>query len=216
MEFVAGATPFPFKSCTTIGIYGNSGCGKTTFVRRLLEAKDAMFTDKLHKCLYCFGIWTDAYTGMEESIPEIEFHKGLPTMKHIESFADGKHNCVIMDDLFQEVCRSSWADQLFFLASHHLKLTIIFLSQNLFPQGKAARNIALNMHYICLFHNPRDVNQIGILGSQLGDRKDLIAAYQDATNTPYGYIILDLTPGVTDNPRWRTKVFPGENTISYQ
>ena len=93
-----------------------------------------------------------------------------------------------------EICINSWTDQLFTRCSHHLKLSIIFVSQNLFPQSKSMRNIALNMKYIVLFPSPRDINQIGVLGSQLGARKSLLAAYNDAV-LQYGrfnYLLIDL------------------------
>ena len=66
--------------------------------------------------------------------------------------------------------------------------------QNLFHQGKYARDISLNTHYFILFRNPRDKNQIKILGNQLGIKEKLEKAYNMATERPYSYLMVDLSP----------------------
>lgn len=207
----------PFEDCSTIGVYGPSMSGKSTFVTKILDNKNVMFVTEPRKIMYCYGIWSAGYEKMESHIDNITFRKGLPSQEEVENFADGEHNLIILDDLMSEICKNSWTDQLFTMCSHHLKLSIVFVSQNLFPQSKNARNIALNLKYITLFRSPRDIHQIGVLGSQLGARKSLIAAYNDAVlqNGKFNYLLIDLTPSCKQDHRWRTKIFPGENTIIY-
>ena len=209
---------FPLEVASSIGVFGPSFSGKSTLVRRLLENKHDMFVEPPLKILYCYGIWTDAYNSMEKSISGINFYKGLPSLEEVEAFADGCHNLVILDDLVHEICASTWTDKLFTMCAHHLKLSIIFMSQNLYPQGaKHFRNITLNLKYIILFRSPRDQQQVGLLGTQLGSRQKLLAAYSDAVlKQKFGYLVLDLTPTCDNEYRWRTNIFPGENTIIYK
>ncbi len=83
----------------------------------------------------------------------------------------GNHNIIILDDLQDRVSKSVEAEQLFTRGSHHKNLTVIYIIQNLYQQGKCARNIALNCHYTILFKNPMDVTQIYNFGRQLGITK---------------------------------------------
>ena len=49
---------------------------------------------------------------------------------------------------------------LFTKYSHHHKITVIYLCEDLFPNGKFAKTISRNVHYIIAFKNPRD--QLGL------------------------------------------------------
>ena len=54
---------------------------------------------------------------------------------------------------------------LFTKGSHHRDLSIIYIVQNIFHQGKEMRNISLNAHYIV--NSPRDKQQISMLARQV-------------------------------------------------
>ena len=56
---------------------------------------------------------------------------------------------------------------LFTKGSHHRNLSVIYIVQNLFHQGKGNRSISLNSHYLVLFKNPRDKLQILTLAKQM-------------------------------------------------
>ncbi|KAG8238309.1 hypothetical protein J437_LFUL017844 [Ladona fulva] len=83
---------------------------------------------------------------------------------------------------------------LFTKGSHHRNLSVIHLTQNLFHQGKGARDISLNTHYIVYFKNPRDRSQIFHLSRQLHPEnpKFVQESYNDATEKPHGYLFIDL------------------------
>ena len=42
---------------------------------------------------------------------------------------------------------------LFTKGCHHRNVSILYLTQNVFPQGKACRDISLNTQYLVLFNN---------------------------------------------------------------
>ena len=48
-----------------------------------------------------------------------------------------------------------------------------------------------------------------------GKRKFLTDAYKDATEKPYGYLVLDLKPETGEKFRVRTNIFPGEVQYVY-
>jgi hypothetical protein len=94
---------------------------------------------------------------------------------------------------------------------------VIYITQNLYGQGRSARTIALNTWYLVLFKNVRDASQIARLGRQLfpGRPGILLEAYRDVTKTPYNYLVVDMSPQGEDTYRLRTRVFPGEDPVVY-
>jgi hypothetical protein len=207
----------PFKATSTFSVSGTTGSGKTTFIFKLLKHANVMFTNPVHKILYCYGVNQELFNEMEHSIPNIFFHRGIPSYNEIEEFADGKHNMIVLDDLMTECVNNQEVANLFVQGAHHKKLSIIYLNQNMFCQGKNARTIALNCHYIILFQNLRDRSQIQRLGQQLfpGLSQILLEAYKDATSIAYGYLVVDLSPHTDQHFRLRTEIFPEQVTKIY-
>lgn len=62
--------------------------------------------------------------------------------------------------------------------------------------------------------NPRDRSQITHLARQM-QNKILQEAFEDATATPYGYLLLDLRQETPEDLRLRTYIFPGEIQAVY-
>ena len=203
---------FGFQNPTTIILAGATGCGKTTWLKKLLEKQDEMFKEPPQKVLYFYGVWQPMFEEMENA--GVEFIKGLPPAD-LEN-TTGQPLLVVLDDLQEQATKSDSVESLFTKGSHHQNMTVIYLTQNLFRQGKNARNIGLNAHYFVLFKNPRDIGQIGYLGRQLGCCNFLKRAFQDATEEKYGYLVIDLNPHSEDQYRYRTHIWPGEDTIVYK
>ena len=67
--------------------------------------------------------------------------------------------------------------------------------------GRYSRDITLNTHYFILFKNPRDINQIKILGNQLGMCDKVSLDYEDGTTESYSYLLIDLSP-TRDKSSW--------------
>ena len=102
---------------------------------------------------------------------------------------------------------------LFTKHSHHLGLSVIFVTQNIFHKGKGMRDISLNSQYIVAYKSPRDRNQFATLSRQIcpGNAKYLNEAFESATNVPYGYLLMDLTQTTPDHLRFRRNIFPDDN-----
>ena len=198
---------YVFSTPTTIVVSGTTGCGKTTWIKKMLT-NPSLFKDKIDRVVYCYGTWQTAFNDMRE----VEFREGLdiPT-----DFNRDQHTLIILDDLMSEIVQSKAAEKLFTQGSHHKNITVIFIVQNLYQQGKTAKTIMLNTHYLVLMRNARDINQIKVLGRQIGLDKTLEEAYKDCMTTPFGYLVVDLSPSGVEDLRLRTNIFPGEIPIVY-
>ena len=201
-----------FHAPTTISMSGTTGSGNTSLLFRILEYKDSIFTIPPEKVLYCYGAWQSLFEAKEK---DIDFHLGLPTEDEVNNFADGEHNLIILDDLMDSALDSEHIQSLFTRGSHHKRLTLIILNQNLYHKGKCAVTINRNCHYLILLKNLRDVSQLGVLARQSGLGKSLMEAYWDCMTESYGYLLLNFSPHGDDDYRMKTHIFPGEDTIVY-
>lgn len=125
-------------------------------------------------------------------------------------FTDKKPRLVIVDDMMRE--SNEQVVDLFTKHSHHMGLSVIFITQNIFHKGKGMRDISLNSHYIVVYKSPRDRGQFATLARQIcpGKTAYVNEAFEDATKKPYGYLLLDLTQTMPDELRYRTNIFPDD------
>ena len=71
----------PFHTGSPIMVSGPTASGKTYWTHKLLT--NEMFTEPIASVLYCYGVYQDYYNEM--TIPNIEFHEGLPTLDKVKS-----------------------------------------------------------------------------------------------------------------------------------
>ena len=203
-----------FNAPWTAIISGPTRSGKTTFTLNLLSHLDKMFTEPINKIYYFYGVWQSSFESFAGD--KLVYLQELPTEERINSLTNGDHNLVIIDDMQITALNDPFVANLFCRESHHKNLSVFLLLQNLFHQGKYARDISLNSHYFILFKNPRDCQQIRYLGTQLGIRKKLTSAYEDATLLPFSYLLIDLSPKSESTYMLRSHIFPFEDTIIYK
>ena len=206
--------PFLFKNPFTSIVCGPTGSGKSTFVMKLLKNINQMFSEKIKKIYYFYNNWQKNYE--QQTDVNIEFRQGLPSEEDLNQFPKSEHSLVVIDDLQIPALNNIFIANLFGRESHHRNVSVILILQNLFHQGKYCRDISLNTHYFILFKNPRDTQQIRLLGRQLGIQKKLVSAYMDATETPFGYLLIDLSPGSNDSYMLKSRIFPDEDTVVYK
>jgi hypothetical protein len=150
---------------------------------------------------------------MMRTMPGIEFNQGIPDDIDNADYLDvSQRNLIVFDDLIGQSSKDKRIADLFTKGRRHRNLSIIYIVQNIFYQGKEMRNISLNAHYIVLFKSPRDKQQISMLARQVnpGKVQEFMRSYEDVTSRPHGYLMLDLKPTTHDQQRHKTNVLPGE------
>lgn len=216
MEEEEKAARMTFQAPCQIMLAGSTMCGKTTFIKNLLKHVDTIISPSPDRIVLCYGEYQPAYEEMKRDTPRnIEFIQGLPPTDE-ETFWDKRiNNFLILDDLAQACYDNPRVSALFTVGSHHKNLSVAFLTQNLFGQGREGRNISLNCSYFVLFKNPRDMSQIGHFSRQVfpNKSKKLKTAYEMATRQPHSYLLVDLKQNIDDALRLRTNVLPCEGPM---
>ena len=194
-------------------IAGCTQSGKTVWVKTFLDNAQKIISPPPQRIIGCYGQWQPSYFGMLRTIPGIEFNEGIPEdIDKVDYLDISQRNLIVLDDLMAQSSKDKRIADLFTKGSHHRNLSIIYIVQNIFHQGKEMRNISLNAHYIVLFKSPRDKQQIPMLARQInpGKVQEFMRSCEDATSRPHGYLMLNLKPTTDDHQRLKTNVLPGE------
>ena len=197
-------------------VAGPTSCGKTQFVKKIIEEGEHAVNGSAEKIIWLYGEYQPAYMELSTKFPHILFIEGIP--ENFNEYIDPKfRNLIVIDDLMSETGNDKKVTNLFTKGSHHRNLSVILLLQNLFYNGKESRTISLNAHYIVLFKNPRDNTIVTSLAKQMypGKIKFLQEAFRDATKLPYHYLFLDLKPYTDEKFRVRTCIMPKETQYAY-
>jgi hypothetical protein len=207
-SFRDSALKHPF----TMMIAGPTGSGKTVLVRRLLENFESISVNMTpFRVLWAYGQMQELYTVPLNGV-QVEYHEGLPTE---EFLTQNRPTLLIIDDLMTELAGDKQTANLFTKGSHHLNISVIFIVQNVFHQGKEMRTISLNSHYMLLLKNPRDKAQVYALARQVypTNMRFMLESYENATSRPFGYLLIDLKPDTPDELRLRTNIESSRPTI---
>ena len=148
-------------------VCGPSRSGKTYWVADLLRTRNARIDTHIPKVMYCYAHWQEKYENMKYQTDGISFHQGLPSSDEIEEMSDG---LIVIDDLMNDAVKDSTMLSTFTEGSHHKKVSVAFIMQNIFLKGSHTRTMSINTQYMVLFNNPRDVQQIQTLTRQVFGR----------------------------------------------
>ncbi len=160
-------------------------------------------------CLY--KRWQTLFDKMKATIPNIQFREGIPHDLDSDTILNAKRtNSVIIDDLMTDIKKDSTIQDLFTVGSHHPKLSVICLLQNVYFPG--TQTMRYNFHYVVLCNMPADKRQISSMSTQMypENPQHMLRAYEEAIKIPYGYLLVDLKPDTPSSEPLMTQVFQDE------
>lgn len=195
--------------CTAV-FSGPTGSGKTQLVKNIILSIILLMVPAPLKIIWYYSEYQAQLVAEIGHL--VEFREGLPDL---DEFTGEVPTLIIVDDLMAEA--NSEITKLFTKGSHHRNLSIFFLMQNFFHQGKEIRTITLNAQYIVLFKNPRDTQQVRVLARQMYGKNSgfMEEAYIAATEEPHGYLLIDLKQTTPTHLRLQSKILPGEQHEIY-
>lgn len=195
-----------FKHPFTCIVSGPTKAGKTTFVHEFLSNVNSFVNPPPSKIWWFYG---EDY----KPIDDVIFLKGLPDLNLIKEHSP-QPQLIIIDDLMQEA--GSNVVSLFTRGCHHWNVSVIHIVQNLFFKGM--RTSRVNAEYLVLMKNPADRLQVQTLARQLypSNVKYFLEAFNDATEEPFSYLLVDLTQSTPENLRLRAKIFSNRVVVYTQ
>ena len=117
---------------------------------------------------------------------------------------------LVLDDIMTAAAKDPKIADLFTEGSHHRNLSVINLTQNIFPRGQNAVTQRRNTHYMVIFKSPMSQDQIKVLAGYIFPSRvsEFIDIYHQATDRRHGYLIVDGTQSCPEALRLRTYVNP--------
>lgn len=211
---------FQFHSPTSIAIFAPPFSGKSFLTRQILEHADTLFKTPPEFVVYCYKEWLESFDEMKTTVRGLILHQGVPTREDMEKWTEGKQHFILVLDDLQQICENDKSvAELFTVGVHHMNFSLIYLCHNIFGRGSFSRLINLNSHYLILFRNNRDVNQVEMLGRQIfgsADNSYFLDAYRKATDRRHGYIVINIHPLAREKEfKLVSNIIPGQNTLVY-
>ena len=211
---VVKSTNMTFKHPFSMVVSGPSGSGKSVWTKKLLLS--SLIQPSPERIIWCYRQWQPHYDNIRKRIPRTEFVNGIPDHLNNQHYINvGKRNVLVFDDLMTEAkCGQRIAD-LLTKGCHHRNISVVYLTQNLFPQGKACKDIILNTQYMMLFNNPIDRQRVATFARRIypSTSTTFMKQFEQATSYPYGHLVIDLKLDTPEKDRLHTEIFDTVKTI---
>jgi hypothetical protein len=199
---------------SNIVIQGCSSSGKTILCSQILLQSAEVFVTQPSLVIFCYKTWQTVYSTLQDKLPNIIFLSSLPTESELKTLVDGHdHSIFVVDDMQMEINNNPFFSDLFTRISHHFNISTILLLQEV-VKGKFGGHLNKNCHYTFLMRSMRNAYTIRSLGIQVGDYKNLYAAYREATKIPFSYLLISTHPQTDDSLRYRSNIFTPHDPFS--
>ena len=189
-------------------VAGPSGSGKSTFIANLLLHQARLIDKHFDYILWFYGE-VPPEPSLVQSLGNVRAIQGLP-----DSFdnyiQESQNGLALFEDLMSECSKNEQITDFFARKSHHRNISVIFVTQNFYHQGKERKNFARNAKYLCIFDSPLDKSIPYSLAQKLMPRnqKTFLEIYNHAIDrVHYGYLFIDGDPTSPKNAKFRTDIF---------
>lgn len=197
-----------------------TGAGKSNLVLRIIRERARVLSHPLTAILYCYGHAANTpedeqfQADLRAAYPDIKFHVGLPQFSEI-LFIPG-HKLCVLDDMASEIVSDKAVFDAVTQASRRSKLSMFFLTQNLFHAGQYAKDLSRNCTAKIIWDDLADRQYISFLNRQIEPdsprflSRIMMWLRHNVKNYYDQYVILDASrhSKLPVEMRVRTNIFP--------
>ena len=203
-----------FKENFKIFLCGPSRCGKTVFIKDLLENMSSITKQNISKVIYVYKVWQSIFEDMHsQGLVNIFLEEKDNIIEKIKNLAYGETSLIIFDDLINSKNLEEISN-LFVVDCRHSNYSLIFTSQRMFVNNEYFRQISNNCDYIIAFRNPRNYSEIRTLAQQLTPiGLDLLDIYTKATKDPFSYLLINLTQECNEDLKFISHLFDYDHYV---
>ena len=203
-----------FKENFKIFLCGPSRCGKTVFIKDLLENMSSITKQNISKVIYVYKVWQSIFEDMHsQGLVNIFLEEKDNIIEKIKNLAYGETSLIIFDDLINSKNLEEISN-LFVVDGRHSNYSLIFTSQRMFVNNEYFRQISNNCDYIIAFRNPRNYSEIRTLAQQLTPiGLDLLDIYTKATKDPFSYLLINLTQECNEDLKFISHLFDYDHYV---
>lgn len=198
-----------FNRGFTATVTGQTGTGKTTWVRKFIDNLHNLMDKPYERVIFYYMVWQPAYEQINA-----EFRQG-PLCDEITDH----EALVVLDDMFMSSVKNADLAETFCTKAHHQDLGIIFCTQYFFFDSPIIRTCNRNSSHIVLMQHPRNYAVAEKLGLQLRlipqKGNAVLQAYEKVVRgSQWSYLVIDLSSQTSDDRfRMFTDIFPEEQPV---
>lgn len=233
MEEINGVFSHPF----TCLIAGPTQSGKSSFVEKLLKNHKSYMGINLEYIFIFLGTSEEENTklsslkkhfpkkvqifNLRELFPEEKMFKtDCPTfIKDLINTKQGANGCLIFDDLMKEMGNCDIALDLFTKYSSHKNISVFYITQNIFYQGKCASlgvTLFKNAHIIVLFMSYFDAATLSHVARKIAPNKKNFKEMLSYITQLYRYVVLRSGFKVPEALRVTSDYFNEDPVVHYK
>ena len=203
-----------FKENFKIFVCGPSRCGKTVFIKDLLQNIPSITKQNISKVIYVYKVWQQIFEDMKlQGLVHFFLREEENIVEKIKKLSFGQYSLVIFDDLINSKNLEEISN-LFIVDGRHSNYSMIFTSQRMFVNNEYFRQISNNCDYFVVFKNPRNYSEIRTLAQQLTPLNlDLLEIYAKATTEPYSYLFINLTQECDESIKFLSHLFDYDHYV---
>ena len=190
-------------------ISGPSRSGKTVFIKDLLKNLNIFSKQPPQKTVIVYQVFQDIYRSMNV---DFLLEDCSNITEKIFEISNGISTLVIFDDFLKSNALADVAN-LFIVDGRHRNLSMAFIGQNIFVNDDNFRLISQNCDYYVLFKNPRNIQQVRTLATQMSSKMELLTHYMRATKNPFSYLFINLTQECKQQVKYLSHLFNQEHVV---